>query len=102
MRMCRSNPGRPLADELLQLLSSITDSSSAAAAAAARRRIGVLLEDMQAVEGLQFDERLLQGGPWRVSTCPRCVQQLQPAHPHARDTSMVQQQPVHVVNFWHG
>jgi hypothetical protein len=67
MCMRRSNPGRPLADELLQLLSTSTESSNAAAAAAARR-IDVLLDELQAVEGLRFDEQLLQGGPWRVST----------------------------------
>lgn len=61
--VCRTAPGRPQADELLQLLSSSADSSSTTAA---RRRIDELLDELQGLEGLQFNEQLLQGGPWRV------------------------------------
>jgi hypothetical protein len=59
--MCRYNP---LADELLQLL---TADSGEGSSSAARRRIDTLLNELQEVEGLQFVEQLLQGGPWRVS-----------------------------------
>lgn len=56
----RSNP---LADELLQLL---TADSGEGSSSAVRQRIDTLLNELQALEGLQFDEQLLQGGPWRV------------------------------------
>lgn len=85
--MRRSNPGRFLADELLQLLSSGTDSSSGAAAA--RRRIDVLLDELQALKGLQFDEQLLQGGPWRVSTCAVLTLHI---NLHMRTTASIAQQ----------
>lgn len=59
--ICRANP---LAEELLQLL---TRESGDGSSGAARRRIDALLSELQGLEGLQFDEQLLQGGPWRVS-----------------------------------
>lgn len=59
--------GRPEADELLQLLTS-QDSNSSSSNGKARSRIDELLNQLLDLEGqLQFEEQLLQGGPWRVS-----------------------------------
>ena len=60
---CRLNPGRPLADELLQLLLTSDQGGSLSP----RKRIDAVLDELVSVEGLPFQEQLLQGGPWRVS-----------------------------------
>jgi hypothetical protein len=60
---CRAKPGLPQADEVLQLL---VDDTAASDAADTRRRIDALLDELQGLDGLQFEEQLLQGGPWRV------------------------------------
>lgn len=59
--LCRTDPGRPLATELLQLLAS-TQSSPADA----RSKVDALLDQLTGLDSLEFNEQLLQGGPWRV------------------------------------
>lgn len=64
---CRAKPGRAQADEVLQLL---VDAAAASSAADTRRRVDALLDELQDIDRLQFDEQLLQGGPWRVRAPP--------------------------------
>lgn len=54
-----------MADELLQLL--LTSDSKQRSSNAPSGRIDELLDELLALDGLQFQEQLLQGGPWRVS-----------------------------------
>lgn len=61
----RTDPGRPLATELLQLLASAASTQSSTPADA-RSKVDALLDQLIGLDSLKFNEQLLQGGPWRV------------------------------------